>query len=132
LPALQLHTLPKSSIDIYVLVLESESPSLESVLSAGLTVCSAAVADAGIAMNGLGVGLSSSYTVAADNGSSGSSKINPSGAEARDAEARVTVGCLPALDAVSDIWLTGEIAVENLIQVSGGTSKRSRQKLTGI
>lgn len=88
-------------------------------------MCSAAVADAGIAMNGLGVGLSSSYTVGAENESSGKVKINPSGAEARDAEARVTIGCLPALDAVSDIWLTGEIAVENLIQVSGGMFERS-------
>jgi ribonuclease PH len=54
LPTLQLHLLPKSSLDVYLLILESDT--MAGVLSAGLTVAGAAVADAGIGMWGLGVG----------------------------------------------------------------------------
>jgi exosome complex component MTR3 len=126
LPALQLHTLPKSSIDIYLLVLQSESPSIESVLASGLTVCAAAVADAGIAMNGLAVGTVTSLSGTATDSATNAKPIiqlDPDGVQARAADARVTVGCLPALDALSDVWVTGEVTVDNLISVS--PSRRS-------
>lgn len=97
-------------------MLESESPSIESVLSAGLTVASAAVADAGVGMNGLGVGVVAS-SGNGDVGEGRKVRLDPDGVEAREAEARVTVGCLPALDRISDVWLTGECEVEELIQV---------------
>lgn len=57
LPTLRLELLPKASLDVYLLVLESDS--IEGVLAAGLTVASAACADAGggVEMSGLGVGV---------------------------------------------------------------------------
>jgi len=131
LPALQLHTLPKSSIDIYLLVLQSESPSIESVLASGLTVCAAAVADAGIAMNGLAVGTVTSLSGTDADSATNSKRIiqlDPDGLQARAADARVTVGCLPALDALSDVWVTGEVTVDNLISVSPSRRSRRLQK----
>lgn len=54
LPALRLHLLPKLSVDVHVLVLEADTEA--AVLSAGLSACCAAIADAGIPMSGLAVG----------------------------------------------------------------------------
>lgn len=89
------------------------------MLASGLTVCAAAVADAGIPMNGLGVGLVASLHQAEDAGRTKPVvKLDPDGLQAREADARVTVACLPALDAVSDIWVTGEVTVESLLTVS--------------
>jgi len=69
-------------------------------------------------MNGLGVGLVTSLSESPIPGAKPTVQLDPEGVQARDAEARVTVGCLPALDAVSDVWVTGEVEVENLISVS--------------
>lgn len=54
LPAVRLHLLPKLSVDVYLHVLEADSD--EAVLGAGLSAACAAIADAGIELNGLAVG----------------------------------------------------------------------------
>jgi len=113
LPAIQLHLLPKSSLDIYLLVLESESPSIESVLAAGLTVASAAVADSGIDMGGLAVGV----TGASTSGKRGDVVLDPEAKVAQAAAGRATVGVLPALGVITDVWTTGELEVDELVQV---------------
>jgi hypothetical protein len=70
-------------------------------------------------MNGLGVGLVASLHQGENAGQANPVvKLDPDGLQAREADARVTVACLPALDAVSDIWVTGEVAVESLLTVS--------------
>lgn len=115
---------------MYILVLESESPSIESILAAGLTVCSAAVADAGIPMYALGTGVvvaSSGETEADRDSTRQDLVVDPNGKQAREARARVTVGCIPALDAVSDVWLTGETTVEEMVKVGLTNDKRFRR-----
>lgn len=110
LPALTLHLSqhPKSVTDIWLLVLQSESPSLESTLSAGLSVACAALADAGVALNGLGVGVAVAKT---EEGIA----VDPTGREARAAGARVTLGVLPALDTLTDVWMTGQASVADVL-----------------
>ncbi|KAJ9117421.1 hypothetical protein QFC24_006517 [Naganishia onofrii] len=99
---------PKSVTDIWLLVLESESPALESTLAAGISVASAALGDAGIELVGLGVGVSSALTTGS------SVVVDPNGGESRSAAARMTLGVVPALDTVSDIWFTGCAKAEDV------------------
>ncbi|KAJ9104980.1 hypothetical protein QFC20_004420 [Naganishia adeliensis] len=110
LPALTLHLSqhPKSVTDIWLLVLQSESPSLESTLAAGLSVACAALADAGVALNGLGVGVAVAKT---EEGIA----VDPTGREARAGGARVTLGVLPALDTLTDVWMTGQASVADVL-----------------
>jgi exosome complex component MTR3 len=109
LPTLQLHLFPKSTIDVFILVLESDS--LSNLLSAGMTVSSAAVADAGIPMSGLGVG---SVVVSKEK----ELLVDPSVEEEGSGEASVCLGIMPALGKVTDVWFTGEADVEDACLVS--------------
>lgn len=109
LPSLHLHLLPKSSVDVYLLVLESDT--LPSVLSGGLTVASAAIADAGIAMGALGVGA----VVA---GEKGGLLVDPTKQEEQERGAVLTAGIMPALNRVTNLWLTGETEVDDAVKVS--------------
>ncbi|KAI9636177.1 3' exoribonuclease family, domain 1-domain-containing protein [Dioszegia hungarica] len=94
LPSLHLHLLPKSSVDVFLMVLESDDVS--DLLGAAHTVATAAIADAGIAMSGLGVG-----TVV--RGQEGEAEEGGKGAPASS----VTLGVLPALNKVTNVWMTG-------------------------
>lgn len=115
LPAVQLHLLPKSSLDIYLMVLEAESLGTEAVLAAGLTVASAALADAGIDMGGLAVGVSGALAP----GPGVQTAVDPNSQATRDAAGVATVGVLPALGLISDVWMTGEMEVADLVKVRG-------------
>lgn len=97
LPALQLHLFPKSVIDVHLLVLESDLPT--NVLATGLTVASAAIADAGIPMYALGVGTTESW-------------------QTGGGESAVALGVLPAIGKLSGIWLSGEVDVDSACDVS--------------
>ncbi|KAL1413272.1 3'-5'-exoribonuclease [Vanrija albida] len=99
LPSLRLHLLPKLSIDVHLLVLEGDSDA--AVLSAGLTACSAAIADAGIPMSGLTVG--SSVASLED-----TLLLNPTAGDLSSAQATVTVGAMPALGRITSFHLVGE------------------------
>ena len=90
-----------------------ESDTIPNVLSAGLTVSSAAIADAGIAMNGLGVG-----TVIAKE-ANGMMMLDPISGEEDVAEGVIGLGVMPALGRVTGIWMTGEMEVDEACQVSG-------------
>lgn len=92
---MHLHLLPKSSIDVFLFVLESGD--IGEMLSAGLSVASMALADAGIAMSGLSIGGTSRHE---------------SGAH------RVVVGSLPALQSVNSLLVTGQGDVEEICSVS--------------
>jgi exosome complex component MTR3 len=109
LPTLHLHLFPKSTIDVFILVLESDS--LSNLLSAGMTVSSAAVADAGIPMGGLGVG---SVVLKKE----GELLVDPSLEEEAGGDASVCLGIMPALGRVTDVWFTGEAEVEDACEVS--------------
>lgn len=82
-------------------------------------------------MNALAVGtvVAASSVGSGDSELSGSASANagagagglildPVEKEASEAKARVTVGTMPALDMVTDIWMTGEAGVDTVIRVS--------------
>ncbi|EIW71049.1 hypothetical protein TREMEDRAFT_27507 [Tremella mesenterica DSM 1558] len=112
LPCLQLHLLPKSSIDVFLLILESDT--LSNTLSAALTVASGAIANAGIPMSALGIG----GVVARGEGAGGEKRseliCDPSIEEENSAEACLTLGVMPALGKLSSCWFTGEADVEDV------------------
>ncbi|RXK39197.1 hypothetical protein M231_03554 [Tremella mesenterica] len=141
LPCLQLHLLPKSSIDVFLLILESDT--LSNTLSAALTVASGAIANAGIPMSALGIGgvvvsIPSSIDLSLPHLSSttlqnkttlnsmkgrgegaGREKrseiiCDPSIEEENRAEACLTLGVMPALGKLSSCWFTGEADVEDV------------------
>ncbi|WVQ79847.1 hypothetical protein IAT38_001947 [Cryptococcus sp. DSM 104549] len=124
LPTLLLHLHPKSTIDVHLLVLESDTT--PNVLAAGLTVASAAIADAGIEMGGLGVG---SVVAKLWDEDKGKLVVDPSDDEgARGAS--VTVGTMPALGKVTNVWLTGEVEVEEACEMIDKAIAASRDTHT--
>lgn len=82
---------------------------MTNVLSAGLTVASAAIADAGIPMFALGVGTTLSR---GDDQSLVDPESNPEQA------ARIVVGALPAIGKISGVWLSGEVDLDSACEVS--------------
>ena len=107
LPALQLHLLPKSALDVHLLILESDV--LPNVLSAGLTVASAAIADAGIQMTALGIGVTVSQTAAG--------MMVDMDVDEEDEAASVSLGVMPALGQLSGVWLAGELEIDEACAV---------------
>ena len=81
-----------------------------------MTVSSAAVADAGIPMGGLGVG---SVVVKKER----EVLVDPSVEEEAGGDASVCVGIMPALSKVTDVWFTGEAEVEDACEVSTARCK---------
>lgn len=91
-----------------MLILESDI--LPNVLSAGLTVASAAIADAGIPMSALAVGQTTS--IVDDN-----RLVDPE-TEEEEGQAVIALGVMPAVGKISGIWLSGEINVDQASDVS--------------
>lgn len=86
------------------------------MLSASLTAASAAVADAGIPISGLGVGV-----VQTGGGSDAGDGIdaNMDDTAGRKAPlAQVTLGVMPALGRVTSLWMTGSAEVDEVCDVS--------------
>ncbi|WRT64574.1 uncharacterized protein IL334_001506 [Kwoniella shivajii] len=123
LPTIQLHLLPKSSIDVFLVVLESDTTT--NVLSAGLTVASAAIADAGIEMYALGtsavISSTCSDTSPGDGTGSGNGEsilvLDPEEEEERNSTGKVLVGSMPALGKVTSIWFEGENGIDEVSEM---------------
>lgn len=79
-----------------------ESDDLSELLSAAHTVATAAIADAGIAMSGLGVGC----VIRGEEGDDGKTSSS------------VTLGVLPALNKVTNVWMTGVQDIDSVCDVS--------------
>lgn len=71
---------------------------------------SAAVADAGIPMGGLGVG---SVVISKEKGL----LVDPSVEEEAGGDASVCMGIMPALGMVTNVWFTGEAEVDDACEV---------------
>lgn len=113
-PSLRLDLLPRSSIDVFVTVLEYDGPpplglvpdGTTSVgLAAGVTACSAALASAGIEMCGLAIGISAALFPPSMAGivSPGKTLLDPTRREVEGTEAFVGVAVMPALGTTTDV-----------------------------
>ncbi|WWD00816.1 hypothetical protein V866_007753 [Kwoniella sp. B9012] len=125
IPTIQLHLLPKSSIDVYLLVLETDTPT--NVLSAGLTVASAAIADAGIAMYALGTG---SVVALAQSTDKQELLLDPEQGEEGGTEGKVLLGSMPALGKITNILLEGSVGVEQAVEMIEKAISASRDTHT--
>ncbi|POY73937.1 hypothetical protein BMF94_2979 [Rhodotorula taiwanensis] len=101
LPALLLETLPKSQIDLFLTVLESDG--WDGDVSIGVTAASVALASAGISMRGLVTGCSA---VLPD--SQTQAWLDPTREEVRQAKSYISLACIPAMGTVTNLRLSGE------------------------
>ncbi|GEM08073.1 mRNA transport regulator 3 [Rhodotorula toruloides] len=102
LPSLLLETLPKSQIDLFVTVLESDG--WDNDLSIGVTAASVALAEAGIPMRGLVTSCSAAVLATAK-----SAILDPTRDEAVSSSAFVSLACMPALGTVTNVRLSGAV-----------------------
>ncbi|GAA5852942.1 hypothetical protein JCM8547_004743 [Rhodosporidiobolus lusitaniae] len=117
LPSLLLDLLPKSQIDLFVTVLESDG--WDGDLSLGVTAASVALAEAGIAMKGLVVGCSAALLPSPSSSSSTPTiLLDPSRSEVKSASAFLSFACLPALGTVSSLRVSGVVGQAVLWEVT--------------
>ncbi|GAA5891303.1 hypothetical protein JCM5296_006893 [Sporobolomyces johnsonii] len=110
LPSIILTALPKSQIDLFVTVLESDG--WDGDVSLAVTAASVALAEAGIAMHGLVIGCCAAVLPAFDQ-----PVLDPTRAEARQALAFAHLACMPALGTVTNLRLTGAVPPETLAPI---------------
>jgi exosome complex component MTR3 len=109
IPTLHLHLLPKSTLDIHLLILQSDT--LPNVLATSLTVATAALADAGIPMSALGIGAVASLE------EGGKVVIDPQEGESGSGGGVLGLGVMPALGKITGVWMSGEVEVDEVCLV---------------
>jgi exosome complex component MTR3 len=125
--SVRLELLPKSTIDIFITVIEADG--LESCIAVGSLAASTALADAGIEMFGLVMSCSAvnrtrlsavNYrqlmkSVQAVVGNE--IWLDPVAAESQAASATIILACMPALATVTSIWQSGSMKPQDAIAV---------------
>ncbi|KAJ7343449.1 3' exoribonuclease family, domain 1-domain-containing protein [Mycena albidolilacea] len=100
--SVRLELLPKSTIDIFITIIESDG--LEGCVASGSVAASTALADAGIELLGLVTSCAASVV-------GKEIWLDPTEEEARLAKGTVVVACMPALQKITSIWQAGETKV---------------------
>ncbi|GAA5913834.1 hypothetical protein JCM8208_004765 [Rhodotorula glutinis] len=117
-PAILLEHMPKSQIDLFVTVLESDG--WDGDLSIGVTAASTALAEAGIPMRGLVTGCSAALLPSSSSSSSATASstplalLDPTSLEARAAQSFLTLSCLPALGTSTSVRVNGVVDPQSL------------------
>lgn len=126
-PAIRLELLPKSTIDVFISVLENDG--IESCVAAASIAASAALADAGIEMVGLVAACAavSAYhhpmpltllTMAQLQSAVGEDIwLDPTENEVRLGRGALMLACMPALGSITSVWQSGSILPQNTIKV---------------
>ncbi|PAV23941.1 ribosomal S5 domain 2 [Pyrrhoderma noxium] len=107
IPAVRLELIPKSTIDIFLFVIENDG--LEGCVSAGTTAASTALAHAKIDMLGLVVACSAVMRLK-------EIWLDPTTEETSDAKGCLMLACVPALNLLTNIWQTGQMSVDEMEQ----------------
>ncbi|PVG04535.1 ribosomal protein S5 domain 2-like protein [Serendipita vermifera] len=107
LPAIQLHLFPKSSIDVFITVVENDG--LESCIASASMVASTALADAGIEMLGMVVACCSTL-----NGDD--VWLDPVTAEVAASRGTLVLASLPALGTITNLWQVGQMSALEAIR----------------
>ncbi|KAI0780839.1 ribosomal protein S5 domain 2-like protein [Trametes elegans] len=106
-PSLRLELLPKSTIDIFVTIIENDG--IEGCIAAGSVAASVALADAGIEMLGL-VASCSAAVVGQE------LWLDPTNEEGQAASGSLVLAAMPALGTVTSVWQTGSMTPAEAIQ----------------
>jgi len=106
LPAIQLELFPKSTIDVFLTILENDG--LEGCVAAGSIVASTALADAGIEMFGMVVSCSAAVI-------EHEIWLDPDSQESAAAQGTVVISGLPALGAITNLWQAGSLTPPQVV-----------------
>eukprot|EP00833_Pecoramyces_ruminatium_P011044 jgi/Orpsp1_1/1185076/evm.model.c7180000092224.2 len=110
LPAIRLNLYPKSSIDIYITVLENDGTT--ACLAAAITCASIALTDAGIQMYDL-VAAASATCI------KGNICLDPDASEENDTNSKFMLSYMPSLKQITHVLCTGKMEVEQSIEAIG-------------
>ncbi|KAI0647134.1 mRNA transport regulator 3 [Trametes meyenii] len=105
-PAVRLELLPKSTIDIFVTVIENDG--IEGCIAAGSAAASVALADAGIEMLGLVASCSAAII-------GNEIWMDPTEEEGQVAVGSLALASMPALGTITNIWQTGSMSPDEAI-----------------
>ncbi|THH16345.1 hypothetical protein EW146_g4269 [Bondarzewia mesenterica] len=106
-PSVRLELLPKSVIDIFITVVESDGT--DGCVAAASVAASTALADAGIELFGLVVSCSASFM-------GREIWLDPTEEEAQRADGSLIYACIPALGTVTNVWQAGRILPQDALQ----------------
>ncbi|KIL69780.1 hypothetical protein M378DRAFT_184169 [Amanita muscaria Koide BX008] len=106
-PAVRLELLPKSTIDVFINVIEADG--IDACIAAGTTAASTALADAGIEMNGLVASCSAAMV-------GNEVWLDLTEVESRSTTGTLVLSCLPALGTMTSVWQTGRMTTEESFQ----------------
>lgn len=118
LPSIRLDKLPKATIDVFITILQADAGrgqgelDDEACAAAATTVASCALANAGIELYGLVVGVHGVW------GKGNGMIVDATHAEALNAKASLTLWSMPALGTVTSIDQTGHMSIEEMEKVS--------------
>jgi exosome complex component MTR3 len=125
LPAIQLHLFPKSTIDVFITVIENDG--LESCVASASMAASTALADAGIEMLGMVVAccsvsflyISSTLLIKVSLKAINDDGIwlDPDTAEAAASRGTLLLAGLPALGTITNLWQAGQMTSVDALQV---------------
>ncbi|KAF9053726.1 ribosomal protein S5 domain 2-like protein [Hymenopellis radicata] len=107
LSSVRLELLPKSTIDIFIVIIESDG--LEGCVAAGSVAASTALADAGIELFGLVVSCAAALV-------DDEIWLDPTLDEAQYAKGSLVLATMPALETVTSVWQNGQMQTVDVIK----------------
>lgn len=133
LPAVRLELFPKSTIDVFLFVIENDG--IEGCVASGTMAASTALAHARIDMLGLVASSSAvsssllminvtSFFIQAVLGKE--LWMDPTTSEAKAATGCVTMACMPALGLTTNLWQSGRMSIDEAEKVRGVISVYKR------
>ncbi|KAJ6596926.1 hypothetical protein DFH09DRAFT_1133115 [Mycena vulgaris] len=117
--SVRLELLPKSTIDIFITIIESDG--LDGCVASGSVAASTALADAGIELLGLVTSCAASVV-------GKEIWLDPTEEEARLSNGTLVLACMPALKKITSVWQTGEMKVAEAL----GCMDACQEKCTEI
>lgn len=112
LPSLRLELFPKSTIDVFVSVLECDG--MEGCVASGSVAASAALADAGIEMLGLVAACSACVLDKERDTGAGEPWMDPNEEESARSSGAVVMACMPALGTLTNVSQVGSMTASQL------------------
>ncbi|KAJ7219307.1 3' exoribonuclease family, domain 1-domain-containing protein [Mycena pura] len=113
--SVRLELLPKSTIDIFITIIESDG--LDGCVAAGSVAASTALADAGIELFGLVTSCAASVV-------GNDVWLDPTEEEAQFASGTLVLSCLPALRKITSVWQTGQMKVADALRCMEACQER--------
>ncbi|KAJ7285800.1 3' exoribonuclease family, domain 1-domain-containing protein [Mycena rebaudengoi] len=104
--SVRLELLPKSTIDIFITIIESDG--LDGCVASGSVAASTALADAGIELIGLVTACAASVV-------GKEIWLDPTEEEAQHSNGTLVLVCMPALQKITSVWQTGEMKVADVM-----------------